>query len=100
MLLPLALSLPSYPDAPIIFLPASCSSSFSLAGSQPGPALPTATKPATLEHLLFHGSVKPATLEHPLFHGSVTQMLEAAEALPAGRPILTRAGRKSSIKKC
>lgn len=86
MLLPLALSLPSCLDPSIIFPHTSCFSSFSLAGSQPAPALPTATK--------------SATLEHPLFHGSVTQILEAAEALPAGSPILTRAGRKSSIKKC
>lgn len=73
-------------DTPIIFLHDSCSSSFPLAGSQPAPTLPTATK--------------PATLEHPLFHDSVMQILEAAKAFPAGRPILTRAGRKSSIKKC
>lgn len=58
----------------------------SQARSQPAPTLPTATK--------------PATLEHPLFHDSVMQILEAAKAFPAGRPILTRAGRKSSIKKC
>lgn len=82
MLLP-PLPLPAFClDAPNIFP----HGSRSLARAQPAPALPAATEPAA-----------PA---HPLSHSRTLQTLEQAEALPAGSPILTRAGGRFSIKKC
>lgn len=81
----------SFPLPPAL-MPQTCSPMshvplpLSLARSQPAPTLSAATK--------------AATLEHSLSHGSSTQMLEPAEALPAGSPIFTRASGKFSIKKC